>query len=373
MRKILLVFLMLLATFPALFVSCDGNPGIPCEINIVASEGGEVLFSDYFGTSKHVYTGTKVTVIAVPNEGYAFLGWYVGDNETAISNNTAYTFVPQGDLQLVAKFGKYVVKISAADGGKVSFKGYAGTSLKVLPDEELTIVAEVDNGYKFSGWFKNGIKVSNELTYTFIVSEDISFVAKFGKDVASIDLGLPSGIKWAEHNVGATRPEEYGAYYAWGETEEKDNYNWITYNWCNGSDDTMTKYCTSSSFGTVDNKAILDPENDVAHVKWGGDWRMPTCAELEELRNNCSWEWTTLNNIKGYKVTGSNGNSIFLPASGFRAGTNLYYRDFNGYYWSSSLTYSRSNYAYYLYFNNDAYDWSYNYRNDGRTVRPVTE
>ena len=100
-----------------------------------------------------------------------------------------------------------------------------------------------------------------------------------------VDLGLPSRIKWATCNVGATTPEEYGDYFAWGETEPKDNYDWSTYKWCNESNATMTKYCTDSSYGTVDNKTVLELEDDAAYVNWGGNWRMPTKAELDELTN----------------------------------------------------------------------------------------
>ena len=104
----------------------------------------------------------------------------------------------------------------------------------------------------------------------------------------AIDLGLPSGIKWASFNVGARAPEEYGGYYAWGETEEKEDYAADSYKWCNGSANTITKYCTKSSYGAVDNKTVLEPEDDVDYVIWGGDWRMPTYAELKELLNNCT-------------------------------------------------------------------------------------
>ena len=188
-----------------------------------------------------------------------------------------------------------------------------------------------------------------------------------------VDLGLPSGLKWATCNVGANNPWEYGGYYAWGETEEKSNYSWSTYKWCNGSYDSLTKYCTSSSYGTVDNKTVLDPEDDVAHVKWGGSWRMPTKAELDELRNNCTWNWTTLNGVNGYTVTGPNGNSIFLPAAGYRYGSEAYYRGVYGSFWSSSLYSSDSNFAYYLYFYSDFHDWNSSLRNYGRSVRPVSE
>ena len=151
-----------------------------------------------------------------------------------------------------------------------------------------------------------------------------------------VDLGL--SVKWATCNVGAVSPEECGDYFAWGETEPKDYYDWSTYKWCNGSNNTLTKYCTYSSLGTVDNKTVLDPEDDAAHVNWGGDWRMPTLEELAELRNNCTWEWTTQNCVWGYTVTSNiNGNSIFLPITGNRYLDNQNLVDFYGFYWSSSL------------------------------------
>ena len=190
----------------------------------------------------------------------------------------------------------------------------------------------------------------------------------------AVDLGLPSGIKWASYNVGASKPEEFGGYYAWGETETNSEYTWETYKWCNGSENTMTKYCTDSSYGTVDNKTVLEPEDDVAHVKWGGDWRMPTLAELQELIDECTWVWTTINGINGYRVTGPNGKSIFLPAAGDRYGTDVYDRGIYGDYWSSSLRSYGINYkAYYLYFSSSEPDCSGSYRCFGRTVRPVSE
>ena len=153
----------------------------------------------------------------------------------------------------------------------------------------------------------------------------------------AVDLGLPSGIKWATCNVGATAPEEYGCYYAWGETEEKPNYEWSTYIHCNGSNSTITKYCNKSNFGTVDENEVLVPEDDAAHVNWGGSWRMPKKEEQDELRDNCTWVWTSVNGVNGYKVTGTNGNSIFLPAAGYRVGKDISENGKNGYYWSSTM------------------------------------
>ncbi len=189
-----------------------------------------------------------------------------------------------------------------------------------------------------------------------------------------IDLGLPSGTKWACCNVGASSPEEYGGYYAWGETEEKSYYDWSTYKYCKGFYDTMTKYCTSSYCGTVDNKAVLTPEDDVAHVKWGGSWRMPTTKEIAELLNDCSWTWTAQNGVNGYLVISkSNGSSIFLPAAGGRWYENVRYSGSHGDYWSASLYEYNSNAAYELFFYSVDRDQSSYDRSYGFSVRPVTK
>ncbi|MBP3354084.1 MAG: hypothetical protein J6L02_05475 [Bacteroidales bacterium] len=189
-----------------------------------------------------------------------------------------------------------------------------------------------------------------------------------------VDLGL--SVKWSICNVGATSPEEYGDYFAWGETSPKTTNNWSTYKYCNGTWNTMTKYCIDSEYGTVDNKTVLELTDDAAHVNWGGSWRMPTEAEQDELRdaNNCTWEWTTQNGVNGYKVTSKkNGNSIFLPAAGSRRGSGLNYVGSRGYYWSSSLLTSDSNLAYDVYFDSDDVDWGSVYRCNGQSVRPVCE
>ncbi|MBO5181813.1 MAG: hypothetical protein J6B92_08000 [Paraprevotella sp.] len=190
----------------------------------------------------------------------------------------------------------------------------------------------------------------------------------------AIDLGL--SVKWATCNVGANTPEEYGGYYAWGETEVKDYYDWNTYKYGNGSSCPLTKYCTDSSSGTVDNKIVLDPEDDVVHVKWGGSWRMPTASEINELLNNCSWTWTVQNGVNGYVVTSeSNGNSIFLPAAGWCWDGNVGGSGSGGNYWSASLDESNSysSSAYGLYFGNGYRDLYNSSRYVGFSVRPVTE
>lgn len=135
-----------------------------------------------------------------------------------------------------------------------------------------------------------------------------------------VDLGLPSGTLWATCNIGANSPEEYGDYFAWGETTPKDEYDWSNYKWCNGSEKTLTKYCYNSEYGVVDNKMILDPEDDAATVNWGSNWCMPTKSQITELGNSdyATQEFIIQNGVKGLKITSKqNGKSIFLPAAGY--------------------------------------------------------
>ena len=185
-----------------------------------------------------------------------------------------------------------------------------------------------------------------------------------------VDLGL--SVCWATTNVGASKPGDYGDYYAWGETSMKGNYDWSTYKYCKGSYITLTKYCTKSDYGTVDNKTILDASDDVAHLKWGGNWRMPTCDELEELKEKCKWTWEERDDHKGYKVTGPNGNSIFLPAAGYRYGSSLDNAGSYGGYWSRTLNEIFPNSALSLDFDSSGIDADYSSRRYyGCSVRPV--
>ena len=196
-------------------------------------------------------------------------------------------------------------------------------------------------------------------------------------DVQAVDLGLPSGLKWASCNVGATTPEGYGNYYAWGETETKDDYSWATYKHANGAEDKLTKYCYNASYGNngfTDNKIVLEPADDAATANWGEEWRMPTDAEWTELRKQCTWTWTTQNGINGYLVTSkTNSNSIFLPAAGYRSDTDLFNAGSDGYYWSSSLNENSPDNAWYVSFLSGYVDRFYDYRGDGFPVRPVQE
>lgn len=268
------------------------------------------------------------------------------------------------------------ITVKSEGSGTVSITNYIGTSVNVLIGNNIEVVATPADGSAFIGWYISGTDapVSSEARFVFTASENTTLTAKFSKRPLSvgeaIDLGL--SVKWASFNVGASKPEEYGGYYAWGETEEKSYYDWITYKWCYGSSTNMTKYGTTGGYGIVDNKTVLDPADDVAHVKWGGTWRMPTLEEQEELLNNCTWQWTTRNGVNGYKVTGPNANSIFLPAAGYRYMTEVYYCGSDGYYWSGSLDSDDGYEAFGLLFHSGYRDW-YDYdRSDGQSVRPVS-
>ena len=157
-----------------------------------------------------------------------------------------------------------------------------------------------------------------------------------------VDLGLPSGLLWAKCNLGATKPEEYGDYYAWGETSTKEVYTWETYKYCTavGEDGwvtTLSKYNTNSRYGTPDNLTTLQPSDDVATQKLGNGARMPTETEWNELLDNTTSEWTTENGVYGRKLTAANSKSLFFPAAGYRRGSELHRAGELGVYWSSSL------------------------------------
>ena len=197
-----------------------------------------------------------------------------------------------------------------------------------------------------------------------------SFAKKKNDCHEAVDLGL--SVKWATCNVGASSPSDYGDYFAWGETEPKNDYSWDTYKWRH-DEDYMTKYCTSREYGLVDYKTLLNPEDDVARVKWGGKWRMPTYDEIQELVNKCTWEWTKLGKHDGYKITGPSGKSIFLPASGYINLTSYANRDMDGCYWTATLYNSLDRLAYDLNFMDSGVWKSWINRDKGLTVRPVTD
>ena len=207
--------------------------------------------------------------------------------------------------------------------------------------------------------------------------DSISFIEGTTEEHEYVDLGLPSGTLWATCNVGANSPEEYGDYFAWGETEPKSDYSMLTYKYFKDPYGTMTKYCTDSDYGTVDNKTELEPSDDAATVNWGSNWQIPSTEQLRELYNinYTTTTWTTLNGKYGRKITSKrNGNSIFLPAAGYRNDSdqgNIIFSNYKGYYWSSSPCTANELRSYYLIFNSGYVNCDNDYRFYRQPVRTI--
>ena len=238
----------------------------------------------------------------------------------------------------------------------------------------LTVTGDPQSG-KVSIKLENGrVKTNNREEHTLVLSYS-GPMTKIGGGTTPdpkptmeyVDLGLPSGLKWAKCNLGASKPTDYGDYYAWGETEpNKAEYTWATYKW--GTEDNITKY------NDTDDKTTLKAADDAATQKLGSPWRMPTIDEINELIGKCIWTETTQNGVKGHEVKGPNDNSIFLPAAGGRNGSELKDAGSWGAYWSSSLhsAYISNAYALYLYFVSDGHYWYDGAsRYFGFPVRPV--
>lgn len=190
-----------------------------------------------------------------------------------------------------------------------------------------------------------------------------------------VDLGLPSGLLWYSCNLGATSPEEYGNYYAWGETTTKEIYEWSTYRYCtvDGEGDlrTLTKYNKKSDYGTIDNLISLEAADDAATQVLGNGARTPTGSEWLELIDNTTMKWTTQKHVRGWLFTAANGNTLFLPSAGLYLGGEPNFAGEFGLYWSSSLNTDYPSDAWYFYFNPGGQSMLRDGRNYGHSVRPV--
>ena len=222
-------------------------------------------------------------------------------------------------------------------------------------------------------YYMNVVQKNGEKVQYLVADIDSVFFSGEDSPYKYVDLGL--SVKWATFNVGASKPEEIGDYYAWGEIEPKTDYNWSNYKWCDGSEYALTKYNYLPRYGgTVDNKSDLDLEDDVAHVKWGGSWRMPTKSEFNEICNKCTWTRyssgnTEFNGVAGFKVTsrvsGYSDRFIFFPDAGGSGSVEC---------WSSSLG---NNPAGACYFSFGLYPGYYSANVDersrcsGLSIRPV--
>jgi hypothetical protein len=301
------------------------------------------------------------------------------------------------DVKVTTHTPQYITSTTAVCGGAVIVsQGLSLTELGVCwgTDSEPTVE---DSHLSISNWSESYVCVITGLapatTYhvrayalcgsEYYYGEDKSFTTKEngggGDDHEYVDLGLPSGTLWATCNVGATTPEGYGDYFAWGETQPKSYYNWSTYKYCNCNGDTvkLTKYCNKSDYGNnyfTDNLTTLESDDDAATANWGNDWCIPSGDQWIELWNNTNIVWAiTSNGVFGRLFTASNGNSLFLPAAGYYREDDFYNNDnSNGYYWWNSLCTSYPFDAWSFYFDSGSYCYTYrSKRCDGRSVRAV--
>ena len=258
-----------------------------------------------------------------PSTTYYVRAYAVSDHGLAYGNEVSFNTIPIWTIEATP---------NPTQGGTITGAGdYEQNAV-------CTLTAIANEGYFFVNWAENGMVVSTDATYTFTVEASRTLVANFNLDHAYVDLGLPSGLLWATCNLGAETPEDYGDYFAWGETQPKDYYDWSNYQYCNGGSHTLTKYCNNASFGYqgfTDNLTILQPEDDAATANWGSDWRMPTEEEFQELFDNTTVTDFILNGVEGCLFTASNGNSLFFPYEGLSC-------------WSSSLAVLDPSYAFFF-------------------------
>ncbi len=327
-----------------------------------------------------------------PNTTYYLRSYVVYDHGLAYGNELSFTTLSGIPVVTTAEVTN-VTATTATCGGTIADDGgleitARGVCWSTSPNPTLSDSHTADG--TGTGSFTSSITgLSTSTTYYVRAYATNSYVTIYGGeqsftteagggsgDHAYVDLGLPSGLLWATCNVGADNPEDYGDYFAWGETQPKDTYNWSNYQYCNGDYNTLTKYCNKSSYGYngfTDDLTTLLPEDDAATANWGSDWRMPTKEEWQELLDNTTNTWTTQNGVNGRLFTASNGNSLFLPAAGYRSDSDLYYAGSYGYCWSSSLYTGYPPYrAWSFHFDSGNYlvDYFIN-RNCGRSVRGV--
>ena len=301
-----------------------------------AAEGGytDVIYAQMDGTPTTGYT----LAISKKENGYAY---FDAPAKGVVDDETGKVHIPLNNLKFV-KDGRelqYIFTIEVSFDGELYYEDVEEASTAEEIGKRIAVVLVLDcsssMGDAFAPMKAAAVDFIKTMEHMDVENPDIPQTGNH----EYVDLGL--SVKWATCNVGATKPEEYGDYFAWGETQPKDYNDWSTYKWCIGSYNTLTKYNTSSSYGTVDNKTVLAKTDDAATVNWGGSWRMPTDTEWTELRENCTWTWTTQNleygYSYGYRVTSKkNGNSIFLPAKlSFSEDVGVYSVWVN--YWSSSL------------------------------------
>ena len=314
-----------------------------------------IIFAAIFSTTimaqnTRIVKGMVMDTNETPLSGVTIKAVHTDAETTSTSNGLFEIKVSPYTKHIEASLKGYLTAKAEIDGSYIVFK------LKIDKDfakkeaaakEEARLVAERETAVK--------AKAEEEVRLKAEAAAKVKAEAKLKQNYEeAVDLGLPSGLKWASCNIGATSPEECGDYFAWGEIDPKSNY---------------------SEFNSIAYKKKLkqivgDGNYDVATARLGKQWYIPTKTDFEELINNCTWTWTTVNGVNGYEVTGSNGNSIFLPSTGYRDATSYNHDGKSGEYWSST-PHKSTEYSYYLCYVEGSYYTFWNCRYAGRCVRPV--
>ena len=281
--------------------------------------------------------------------------------------------------KVTVDFAENTLTPSQEGNGIITLPSGNGEKWAILLPQEAMEVGESGSAYSVDGEYlgtRGAVPTILDNGFLILGVEVNVATANVTPEHEYVDLGLPSGLLWATCNVGADTPEGRGDYFAWGETQPEGIYNWSTYQYCMGSNNTFTKYCNDSGFGYngfTDDLTTLLPEDDAATANWGNGWRIPSIEEWQELYNNTTFAWTTQNGVEGRLFTASNGNKLFLRAAGYREEGSLYSVDCGG-YWSSSLYTDDSSFAWeYGFYSEEYYTYTHSKRYYGWSVRAVRD
>lgn len=282
-------------------------------------------------------TGQKIIIEVTVTQGTTY-------PDIALSTQEVYLNVGDTEqIEVTSGSGSYSIWVYAPEVANVTISG------KIITIKALSLGSTI-------------VKVTDEVTKK-TTTFGIAVIPPSAYDKYAVDLGL--SVKWSQINVGAVSVEDWGEHYAWGETESKSYFSWSSYDLCNGTESTITKY------NSHDGKTILEPSDDAATVVMGRNWRTPTLTEMEELVNRCKWTQETLNGVKGMRVTGPNGNSIFLPFGGQMSEDVLHHSDTTGYYYVSNLSSDGEKYAPALVCYGNKQEFVPHARFFGLSIRPV--
>lgn len=328
-----------------------------------------------------------------PNTSYIFR-YFVGNKFSSkiIEQNSKFMTTSQTSIPTVfTDTASSITKSSAIVHGRVIDDGgekitefgvvYATSSFPTIDDQKVSFTnanwdftatltelnAETHYYVRTYAINNNGVSYGNQILFITTLKLPYESVAEY------IDLGL--SVKWATHNIGASKPEMVGLYFAWGEVETKDRFNWHHYIWSGENEYEIKKYCTDKNYtynwGIPDYIKTLNKEDDAAYVKWGNKWHIPTKSEWNELYTKCNWFWTHQNGVSGYKVVSKkNKKSIFIPVTGYKNGSSDQYMA-GGFYWSSSLYSDIPSLAYGFLFDSDEILIEGFSRDLGCVIRPV--